>query len=117
MNISLTGDERASCKLGDTSLADAVEAIREDGYVVIEQAVDHAHLDVLKERMTLLCSRISWLIRMPSRSRRRCWATGFTVHFTTEIRIRRGVYSSPSTGTGSTSGANRKCPTRSSKLL
>jgi len=51
MNISLTSDERASSELAEDSLANAVEAIREDGYVVIEQVVDHAFLNVLKTRM------------------------------------------------------------------
>ena len=51
MSISLTQTERDSETLAEDNLADAVGAIREDGYVVIEQVVDHAHLDVLKERM------------------------------------------------------------------
>lgn len=49
--ISLTPIERDSDTLAEDNLADAVTAIRKDGFVVIEQVVDHAHLDVLKERM------------------------------------------------------------------
>ena len=48
MNINMTQDERAAGELDEDSLAKAIEAIREDGYVVIEQVVDHAFLDVLR---------------------------------------------------------------------
>lgn len=51
MNIVPTDKERKSGQFGDAARDAAIQAIEEDGYVVIEQVVDHAHLDVLKERM------------------------------------------------------------------
>ena len=51
MQISLTSEERENAELSWDTLAKAVQAIKEDGYVVIEQVVNHDHLDVLKERM------------------------------------------------------------------
>ncbi len=51
MNISLTSTEQSSGELAKDNLANAIEAIRKDGYVIIEQVVDHAILDALKTRM------------------------------------------------------------------
>lgn len=51
MSIALTTSERESRRLGEATLASVVEAIKQDGYVVLEQVVAHDHLDVLKERM------------------------------------------------------------------
>jgi hypothetical protein len=51
MNISLTSSERTETELSEHSLANVVEAIQEDGYVAIEQVVDHAYLDALKTCM------------------------------------------------------------------
>jgi ectoine hydroxylase-related dioxygenase (phytanoyl-CoA dioxygenase family) len=51
MNIVPKAEEIASGAFGEQHLAKVVEAIQEDGYVVIEQVVDLAYLDVLKERM------------------------------------------------------------------
>jgi len=51
MNIPATKTNQKSEGLGKAELEEVVTAIREDGYVVIEQVVDHDHLDVLKERM------------------------------------------------------------------
>ena len=51
MNIPATETNQKSAGLGKAALEEVVTAIREDGYVVIEQVVDHDHLDALKERM------------------------------------------------------------------
>jgi ectoine hydroxylase-related dioxygenase (phytanoyl-CoA dioxygenase family) len=51
MNIVPKAGEREAGAFWEEHLANAVEAIREDGYVVIEQVVDQAYLNVLKERM------------------------------------------------------------------
>ena len=51
MNIGPTDAERQNLQLDAGSLSRAVEAFEEDGYVVLEQVVDHGHLDLLKERM------------------------------------------------------------------
>jgi len=47
MNISLTSTEQSSGELAKDKLANAIEAIRNDGYVIIEQVVNHAILDAL----------------------------------------------------------------------
>lgn len=47
MNIAPTTADA----LGEQTLGSAVEAIQDDGYVVIEQVVEHDHLDTLKARM------------------------------------------------------------------
>ena len=51
MNISLTSTEQSSGELAKDKLENAIEAIRNNGYVIIEQVVDHAILDALKTRM------------------------------------------------------------------
>ena len=51
MGVSLTSSEKNVARLSETNLVNAVNAIREDGYVVIEQVVDHEFLDALKVRM------------------------------------------------------------------
>ena len=54
MNIALTSTEQSSGELAKDKLANAIEAIRKDGYVIIEQVVDHAILDALKTRFEYL---------------------------------------------------------------
>lgn len=51
MYIEVTTDEKLAGKISDAKVVKAVEAIRKQGYVVIENIVDHDHLDVLKTRM------------------------------------------------------------------
>ena len=51
MIIALTKKETESRHLSPGRLKQAVEAIRWDGYVVIENAVSHEPLDVLREKM------------------------------------------------------------------
>ena len=51
MEIDLTEEERKSETLSDTHLEQALEAIRTDGFVVLNDVVAHAHLDVMRERM------------------------------------------------------------------
>ena len=46
-----TSTEQSSGELAKDKLANAIEAIRHDGYVIIEQVVNHAILDALKTRM------------------------------------------------------------------
>ena len=49
--ISLAGEETASRRMSSGRLQPAVEAVRRDGFVVIENAVPHEPLDVLREKM------------------------------------------------------------------
>ena len=50
--ITPTAAEHAAERLDTAALQQAVTALREDGFVVIDGVVDHAHLDLLWERMT-----------------------------------------------------------------
>lgn len=51
MEITITSQERTQELMTDDHLAQALNAIREDGYVVLADVIDHAHLDLLRERM------------------------------------------------------------------
>lgn len=51
MEIIITATELAQAKMSDAHLAQAIKALREDGYVVLADVIDHAHLDCLHERM------------------------------------------------------------------
>lgn len=50
-SIQLSEAERTAGRLTDEHAAQAVAAVTEDGYVVLEKVVDEAHLDVLHERI------------------------------------------------------------------
>lgn len=52
MEIMVTREEQAEEKLSAGHLAQAVAALRTDGYVVLADVIDHDHLDLLRERMT-----------------------------------------------------------------
>ncbi len=52
MEIAVTPEEMADGGLSEERLSQAVRAISDDGYVVLEDIVDHAHLDALREKMT-----------------------------------------------------------------
>lgn len=51
MEITVQPQELAAGELTEAHVKQAVEAIRVDGYVVLANVVDPAHLDVLRERM------------------------------------------------------------------
>ncbi len=51
MEITVQPTELAAGTLTDAHVAEALAAIRVDGYVVLENIIDHAHLDILRERM------------------------------------------------------------------
>lgn len=51
MEITVQPKELAAGKLSDTHVQQAVDAIRVDGYVILENVVSHEHLDILRERM------------------------------------------------------------------
>ena len=51
MEITVQPKELAARKLSDAHVKQAVDAIRVDGYVVLENVVSHEHLDILRERM------------------------------------------------------------------
>jgi ectoine hydroxylase-related dioxygenase (phytanoyl-CoA dioxygenase family) len=51
MNIFVSSEERARARLTDEHCRQAVQAIREDGYVVLDNVIEHAHLDSLLEKM------------------------------------------------------------------
>ena len=62
--ISLTKKETAAQRMSPGRLKQAVEAIRRDGWVVIENAVPHEPLDMLREKMDqdskVLIARALW---------------------------------------------------------
>ena len=51
MDITVQPEELAAGKLTEAHMAEALKAIRVDGYVVLENVVSHEHLDILRERM------------------------------------------------------------------
>ena len=51
MEITVQPKELANKKLSDAHVKQAVDAIRVDGYVVLENVISHEHLDILRERM------------------------------------------------------------------
>ncbi len=52
MEIAVTPQEMADGALSDERLAKALAAIEEDGYIVLDDIVNHDHLDILREKMT-----------------------------------------------------------------
>ena len=51
ITIDVPDDDRAAGRLSGDSLRAAVDAVRSDGFVVLNDVVDPAHLDILHERM------------------------------------------------------------------
>ena len=51
MEITVQPEELTAGKLTEAHVAEALKAIRVDGYVVLENVVSHEHLDILRERM------------------------------------------------------------------
>ena len=51
MEISVTPAEQKAERLIDTHLAQALRAVRQDGYVILANVIDPAHLDIIHERM------------------------------------------------------------------
>jgi ectoine hydroxylase-related dioxygenase (phytanoyl-CoA dioxygenase family) len=51
MTITVTPQELKSGKLSPERVEQAVEAIRTEGFVILEDVISHAHLDALRERM------------------------------------------------------------------
>jgi ectoine hydroxylase-related dioxygenase (phytanoyl-CoA dioxygenase family) len=51
MAIKVGREEIAAGKISPAHLKEAVQAVRREGYVVLEDIVSHAHLDLLRERM------------------------------------------------------------------
>ena len=51
MNIALSEGERSAEALSSANLSRAASAVRNDGYVVLEDIVAHDHLDQLREQM------------------------------------------------------------------
>ena len=52
IEVTPTATERAAGRLGGAALQRAVAALQADGFVVINDVVDHFHLDRLRERMS-----------------------------------------------------------------
>lgn len=50
-SLELTPEELAAGRMSQASLANALRALHEDGFLVIEDVVDRAHLAVLRDRM------------------------------------------------------------------
>lgn len=51
MEITVQPKELAAGELSEAHVKQAVEAIRVDGYVILENIINHEHLDILRERM------------------------------------------------------------------
>jgi hypothetical protein len=51
MQITITPEQLANNKMSQADLDKAVEAIRYDGFIILEDVVSHEHLDVLHEKM------------------------------------------------------------------
>jgi hypothetical protein len=51
MEIIITPQEVAAEKMTDDHLAQAVKAIREEGYVILADVINPDHLDLVRERM------------------------------------------------------------------
>ena len=51
MEITVQPEELAAGKLTDAHVEKAITAIRVDGYVILENVINHDHLDMLRERM------------------------------------------------------------------
>lgn len=52
LRVAVSEEERAQSALTEAQVAAAIEAIRQDGFVVIENIIAHDHLDILREKMT-----------------------------------------------------------------
>jgi hypothetical protein len=52
MEITITPTERSQEQLTDEHLTQAVKAVRELGYVILADVINHDHLDLIRERMT-----------------------------------------------------------------
>jgi ectoine hydroxylase-related dioxygenase (phytanoyl-CoA dioxygenase family) len=51
MTITIGSNEQAAGKMTGAHLEEALKALREEGYIVLEDIVSHPHLDRLRERM------------------------------------------------------------------
>ncbi|RKU15195.1 hypothetical protein C6500_21115 [Candidatus Poribacteria bacterium] len=51
MEITVQPEELTAGKLTDVHVEQAITAIRVDGYVILENVINHDHLDILRERM------------------------------------------------------------------
>ncbi len=58
MEILISSSERRAEQLGHAKLELAVRAVREEGFVILGNAVSHDHLDILRPRMTADSQRL-----------------------------------------------------------
>ncbi|MDA0709173.1 MAG: phytanoyl-CoA dioxygenase family protein [bacterium] len=65
VEIDVAAEEKKKEALSDDHLKQACAALASDGFVVINDVVDHAHLDTLRERMTEDLERILALPVVP----------------------------------------------------
>ena len=63
--LTITEMERAHGHLEDARLAMAVRAVREEGFVVLHDAIDPAHIATLRERMLADAAKIAALDQVP----------------------------------------------------
>ena len=63
--VTPTATEHAAGRFGTAAAQRAVTALQADGFVVINDIVDHAHLDRLRERMTADLEKIRALPAVP----------------------------------------------------
>lgn len=52
VEIDVTSEEKENEVLSDAHLQQACDALKTDGFVVLNDVVDHAHLDILHEKMS-----------------------------------------------------------------
>ena len=65
IELTITEKERAHGHLEDARLAMAVRAVREEGFVVLHDAIDPAHIATLRERMLADAAKIAALDQVP----------------------------------------------------
>ena len=63
--LTITEMERAHGHLEDARIAMAVRAVREEGFVVLHNAIDPAHIAMLRERMLADAAKIAALDQVP----------------------------------------------------
>lgn len=63
--LAPSASERAAGRFGAAALQRAAAAVQADGYVVINDVVDHTHLDLLQERMRKDLEKIRALPEVP----------------------------------------------------
>lgn len=65
VEIDVTAEEKQQEQLSDVHLKQACDALKTDGFVILNGVVDHGHLDVLHEKMTADLEKVMALPNVP----------------------------------------------------